>query len=199
MPNVLVPNYSVIQNYFTSPCGALLPLVVVLFLSAGCKRDFGGTRLFEVTYAPQNLSVPAGQVSPISWVVDIDPLPTGFAQALADNGVPAEDVDLVGGFRARVTTLDGTDFSEIDRIELRACPRGQQFGCDRFQNVFTWTEAGGGRRQTLNLNPTPINFRELFVGNEEFRFEITFRPRISTTQSIAYRLEWSVQAVGDLD
>lgn len=176
-----------------------MPFLLILFLATGCKSEFGGTRLFDLTYAPQNFVVPAGIVSPFFHVAAIDPLPTGFSQALMDNNVAIEDIDLVGGFRARITTLDGSDFSDIGRIELRACPQGQSLGCDQLQNVFTWTEAGGGRRQTLDLNPTPINFRELFLGNEEFRFEIAFRPFQSTTQSIELRLEWSVQAVGDLD
>lgn len=188
-------NYSTIFRY------VLLPALFFLFLASGCVRNTQGTRLFEVTYAPRDLVVLSGVVFPFFGTVSLDPLPTGFDQALMDNNVSANDIDLIGGFRARVTTLDGSDFSEINRIEIRACPRGQTGGCDQLQNVFTWDEAGGGRRQSLDLNPSLINFRELFLGNENFRFEINFYPfpGESISQPIEYRLEWSVQAVGDLD
>lgn len=183
----------------TSVRYAILPALLILFLFAGCKREFGGTRLFEITYAPQDLVIPAGLVAPNSWVGSAEPIQTGFMQALADNNLSMEDVDLIGGLRARVTTLDGNDFNDIGRIQIRICPQGQQLGCDQLQNIFTWDNVGGARQQSLNLNPTPLNFRELFFSRESFRFEIAFTPFTSTNTPIELRLEWAIQAVGDLD
>lgn len=178
----------------------IVPALLCLLLVSACKQEFGGERLFELEFAPQSGVVPAGVVAPNTWVIGVEPIATGFTQAMADNGVTTDDIDLVGGFRARVTSLDGTDFSDISRIELRACPRGQQFGCDPLQSLFSWSEFGGTtRRQALDLNPTNINAREIFLSRENIRLELVVTPFASTQVPLNIRVDWSVQAVGNLE
>ena len=176
----------------------LFPVIILLFLSAGCGREFGGTRLFTIQYPVINFSLPAGQTT--TFFIARDRVATGFVEALRDNNLEAEDVDLVGGFRARIVSLSGEDFSAIERIDLRACPVGNPNGCtDLTFNLFSIEDNFGRRQQTLNLNPSPVNLRELFLGNDNFRFEIVVFPGQTTAFPIEARLEWEVQAVGDLE
>lgn len=142
--------------------------------------------------------IPAGQVG--SFFIARDRMATGFFEAMRENNVDGDDVDLVGGFRARMVSLTGDDFSAIERIDLRACPVGNPNGCtDLTFNLFSLTDNFGRRQQNINLNPSPINLRELFVGSDDFRFEIVIFPGQTTAFPIEARLEWEVQAVGDLD
>lgn len=172
--------------------------MLLLLLYPGCEREFGGTRLFTVTYPVLEFGIPAGQIG--TFFLAQDRMPTAFFDALRENNVTAEDVDLVGGFRARITSLTGDDFGEIERIDLRACPVGTPNGCtDLTFNLFSLTDNFNRRQQTVNLNPTPVNARELFLGSDEFRFEIVIFPGQTTSIPIDARLEWEVQAVGDLD
>lgn len=169
----------------------------VLF-ATGCKREFGGTRLFTVTYPVLEFGIPAGQTG--TFFIAQSRIPTGFFDALRENMVEAGDVDLVGGFRARITSLSGEDFGEIERVDLRACPVGTPNGCtDITFNLFSLTDNFNRRQQQINLNPTPVNAHGLFLGSDDFRFEIVIFPGQTTSVPIDARLEWEVQAVGDLD
>lgn len=145
-----------------------------------------------------DIPIRAGETS--TFFVARDRMPTGFFEALRDNDVTGDDVDLVGGFRARLVALNGEDFSQIERVDLRACPVGTPNGCtDITFNLFSITDNFNRRQQTLNLNPSPVNLRNLFVGSDEFRFEIVVFPGQTTSFPIEARLEWEIQAVGDLD
>ncbi|MEM6771595.1 MAG: hypothetical protein AAF597_13510 [Bacteroidota bacterium] len=185
-------NYSIIRT------AVILFALFVLFFSAGCQRDFGGTRLFTVTYPVLEFGIPAGQTT--TFFLAQNRVPTGFFDALRDNNVDASDVDLVGGFRARITSLSGEDFGEIERVDVRACPVGTPNGCtDLTFNLFSLSDNFNRRQQQINLNPSPINARELFLGSDDFRFEIVIFPGQTTSVPIDARLEWEVQAVGDLE
>lgn len=172
--------------------------LLLVLLASGCKQEFGGTRLFTVTYPVLEFGIPAGQTG--TFFIAQNRIPTSFFDALRDNMIDADAVDLVGGFRARITSLSGDDFGEIERVDLRACPVGTPNGCtDITFNLFSLSDNFNRRQQQMNLNPTPVNARELFLGNDDFRFEIVIFPGQTTSIPIDARLEWEVQAVGDLD
>lgn len=176
----------------------LLPAVLLILFASGCRNEFQGTRLFTVQYPVIDFIIPAGIIG--TNVAARPSLPTGFFDALRDNNVDAEAVDLVGGFRARIVSLDGQDFSQIDRIDLRACPVGQPNGCtDITFNLFSIPDNCRRNQAVLNLSPSLVNLRDLFVGSDDFRFEIVTVPCQTTSFPIEARLEWEVQAVGDLD
>jgi hypothetical protein len=177
----------------------LLFSFAVLFLSLGCERTTDGTRLLEVNYPPVDFVIPAGQPNFQTLVIAQDGLATRFAEEMMANNVNPEDIDLVGGLRARVVSLDGQDLSELERIELRACPIGQVNGCDQFDILFSVDDLFRRRDQTVNLNPGLRNFRSLFLGNDNIRIEIVLRPGLTTSITVEARLEWSVTAIGDLD
>ena len=175
----------------------LLPLLVLLVV--GCTPDERGTRLFEVTYPVMEFTLPAGQTS-FRSAVSGGTLPTRFQEALTDNNVDPAEVDLVGGLRARVVSLTGDDFREIERIEVRACPVGSAGGCiDISTLLFSQADLFNRRQQTVDLSPSLVNHRELFLGNEAFRMELIFVAGNVTSRALEGRLEWSVMAVGDLD
>jgi hypothetical protein len=143
-------------------------------------------------------ALPAGQFN--SYVIARESLPTGFFEALSDNDFDASDVDLVGGLRARIVSLTGDDFSQIERIDLRACPLDTPGGCTNITyNLFSIRDNYRRNQQTVNLNPTPVNLRELFIGSDNFRFEIVVFPGETTSIPVDARLEWTIHAVGDLE
>ncbi|NJC27379.1 hypothetical protein [Neolewinella antarctica] len=164
----------------------------------GCLGNAEGERLFEVQYPVHDFVIPAGQQSNSTIVAPQASLPTRFAEEIARANVTADDIDLIGGFRARVVSLTGDNFNEIRRIELRACPLGQRTGCDPAQLIFTVDDLVNRNLRTVNLNPSLVNARETFLG-EQMRVEVVLFPVNVTTISFDARLEWSVQAVGDLD
>ncbi len=176
----------------------IFSLTLILLLALGCRGDAEGVRLFEVTYPVIEFDIPAGQAPFSSFVVAQPNLATGFTEAIADAGLDANDVDLVGGLRARVTSLTGDDFGQFERIELRACPVGQAGGCDRFDLLFSVSDLFRRRQLSVPLNPGLRNFRELFL-EDRMQVELVMFAGEFTSVSLQARLEWSVQAVGDLD
>ncbi|MCP9234461.1 hypothetical protein [Lewinella sp. JB7] len=169
-------------------------LVLVL---CGCPRSTFGDRLFEINYPVVDITIPAGQPSFRTYVVAQPQLETGFQQAMIDNGVEPSDIYLVGGVRARLTSLSGEDFREIERIELRVCPASES-DCTFIDLMFSISDLGGRRQQVVNLNPGEKNFRNLFLEREEVRMELVIFPFDVTTQNIDARLEWTIGAVGGL-
>jgi hypothetical protein len=113
--------------------------------------------------------------------------------------VTSDEIDIYGGLRARVTSLSGEDFSEIERIELRACPVGQVGGCDQRDIMFSQSDLFRRRQQTIDLSPGLINFRELFLGSDNVRIELVFFPGITTSRTIEARLEWAGVAFGNVE
>ncbi|MTB53665.1 hypothetical protein [Lewinella sp. W8] len=177
----------------------LLFSLSVILLAFGCQRSTDGTRLLEVTYPPIDFVIPAGQPNFQTLVIAQDGLATRFVEEMMANNVDPSDIDLVGGLRGRVTSLDGQDLGELERIELRACPIGQPNGCNQFDILFSVDDLFRRRDQVVNLNPGLRNFRNLFVGNDNIRIEIVLTPGLTTSITVEARLEWSVTAIGDLD
>ncbi|MBB4078975.1 hypothetical protein GGR28_001592 [Lewinella aquimaris] len=169
-------------------------LVLTLF---GCPKSTIGDRLFDINYPVLEFTVPAGQSSFRTFVVARPEFATGFNQALADNGVDVDDIDLVGGVRARITSISGEDFREIERIELRVCPASES-DCTFIDLMFSISDLGGRRQQVVNLNPGEKNFRSLFLTEENVRMELVFFPLEVTTRNIDARLEWTIGAIGGL-
>ena len=176
----------------------ILLLLSFICLIAGCRGDLQGDRLFEVQYPVLNFPIPAGQVAFRSYTVQQNNLPTQFARAMADAGVDADDVDLVGGLRARVVSQTGDDFGEFDRIELRVCAVDQTVCEPGLSLLFSVDDLFRRRQLTVNLNPGLRNFRELFL-NERMNVELVFFANNVTTVALDARLEWSVQAIGNLE
>jgi hypothetical protein len=168
-------------------------------LITSCKLDTSGDRLFEVTYPVVEFVVPAGQPSFQTLVIAQSSIPTSFVDAMMEANVTTDDIDLVGGLRARVVSLTGEDFSEIERIELRACPVGSPGGCNQQDIMFSVDDLFRRRQQTVNLNPSLVNFKTLFAGNDNVRVELVFRSGITTSRIIQARLEWTAVAFGNLE
>ncbi len=176
----------------------LLFAALALLLSSGCSRNAIGDRLFDLNYPVIDFTIPAGQPSFQTFVVAQPRMGTEFRETMTDNGFTEDDIDIVGGIRARVTSLSGEDFREIERMELRVCTPGPQ-GCTFIDLMFSVDDLGGRRQQTVNLNPGQKNFRNVFLENEEVRMELVITPFNITSQNIQARLEWTVGAVGGLE
>ncbi|OAV42987.1 hypothetical protein [Lewinella sp. 4G2] len=173
----------------------LLPLI---FLSAGCGSDNLGDRLFEVQYPVIEFPIPAGQSRIQQFVVADPSVATRFQEEMQRAGVTADDIDLVGGLRARVTSLTGDDFSEFERMELRVCPVGQSGGCDQFDLLFSVDDLFRRRQVRVDLNPGLRNLKDIFLG-ERMRVELILVAGDFSSVALDARLEWSVQAVGNLE
>ena len=167
-----------------------------LSLLYACPSSNNGERLFEITYAPIEFIVPAGQVAPQLFVVSQASMITRFLPTLADSDFTADDVDQVGGIRARIVSLSGEDFREIRRVELRVCPSSEP-QCTLADIMFS-VDHDGRRQQVINLNPGLRNFRNLYLEQEAVRMELVFHPLGITSQNIETRLEWTIGAVGGL-
>ncbi len=163
----------------------------------GCPRSSLGERLFDITYPPIEFVIPAGQPSFRTYVIAQRGVTTGFQEQLADSGFSADDVDVVSGVRARLVSLSGEDFREIERIELRVCPTSET-DCTYIDLLFSIDDLGGRRQQVVNLNPGERNFRNLFLEEDAVRVELVLTPFNVTTQNIDARLEWTIGALGGL-
>ena len=173
----------------------LLTTLTVL-LASGCNNDGIGTRLFDVRYDPINVIIPAGQQAGVQWVLGIDRFPARFLNEMRDAGVTADEIDAVYGSRARLTSLTGEDFRQIEGLEIRACPVGSPGGCDPLSRVFSMRDLYGRRQATIDINPAPPNLRDLFLTDELIRVEFIVIPGETTNRTIEARLEWSVGAFG---
>lgn len=176
--------------YLALPC---------LLLVSSCKREGPGDILFEILYPIDEIAILSGQSSIQTIVVPQNSVPTGLVDAMRDANVTADDIDVFGGLRARVVSVSGEDFSEVERIEIRACPVGTPGGCDQFSLMFSVDDLFGRRQQTINLNPSPVNFKTLFLSNDNVRIELVFRFGITTSRNIEARLEWAGAAFGNVD
>ena len=172
-----------------------LPL---LLFASGCRPDSQGDRLFDIVFPVTEFAIPAGQAQFRSFVVALPQVETDFTGTLARNNLDAADVDLVGGLRARVVSLTGDDWGEFERVELRVCPVGQENGCDQFDLMFSVDDLFRRRQLTVNLNPGLRNHSDLFM-DDQVRVELIFTAGNFTSAAMQGRLEWSVQAVGNLD
>jgi hypothetical protein len=173
-----------------------LAILAVIALS-GCPRSTVGERLFDITYPVTEFLIPAGQPSFQTFVIAQPRRPTNFLDELSASGFQPEDVDIVGGIRARVTSLAGEDFSEIERMELRVCPATES-GCTFIDLMFSVDDLGRRRQFVVNLNPGEKNFRNLFLEHRDVRVELVITPFAVTTRNIEARLEWTVGAIGGL-
>jgi hypothetical protein len=170
-----------------------------MLLISACKRDINGDRLFEVPYPIVDFIVPAGVPSFQTFVVAQNSVPTGVVEAMRLASVTADEVDVYGGLRARVVSLTGEDFGEIERIELRACPVGTSGGCDQATIMFSQSDLFRRRQQSVDLSPQLLNFKDLFLGNDNVRIELVFRPGSTTSRTIEARLEWAGVAFGNVE
>ncbi len=142
--------------------------------------------------------MPAGQSGFSAFVAARPSIPTGLTNALRDAQLTADDVAVFGGLRARIVSLTGEDFSEIERIELRACTVGTPGGCQPLTfPVFTQDDLFRRRQQSIDLNPSPVNLKTLFLGNENIRLELILQPGTTTTRTIEARFEWAMAAFGE--
>ncbi|MEL7163377.1 MAG: hypothetical protein AAFN92_21650, partial [Bacteroidota bacterium] len=148
-----------------------------------------------------DIPVPAGISSFTTHVAAQPELPVNLRDEMQRTNTVATDIDYLGGLRARLTSLNGEDFGELERIELRACPVGQSRGCSQFDIMFSVSDLFNRRDQVVNLSPSPIerNFSELFLANDAVRIEVVFFPAQTTSRVVEARLEWSIHAVGNLD
>ena len=172
-----------------------------LFLSLfvlGCGDNDRGDQLFQVVYDPVSITIPAGRPAFATLVVADPSIETGILRAIQESETDIEAVDEISGRFARLVSVSGEDFRELERLELRLCPVGQNLGCDQFDLLFSVDDLFGRRQQVVNLNPGLKNFRNLLLGNEQVRFELVITPGQTTTRSIEARLEWAVAGVGGL-
>ena len=185
-------NLSAIARFlcFVLPC---------LFLVSACVPDTNGDRLFEVPYPIVDFSIPAGRPTFQSHVVSQNSVPTGLVEAMRIAGVSPDEVDVYSGLRARVVSLTGDNFDEVERIELRACPIGTPGGCAPQDLLFSQSDLFRRRQQTIDLNPGLVNFRELFLGSDNVRVELVFFFGITTSRTIEARLEWAGAAFGNVE
>lgn len=171
-----------------------------MLLVSACKQISNGDRLFEVPYPIVEFDIPAGRPSFQSIVVPQNSIPTGLLDAMQQANVSADEIDVFGGLRARVVSLTGEDFSDIDRIELRACPVGTTNGCSSTLDImFSQDDLFRRRQQTVDLSPGLINFRELFLGSDNVRIELIFFPGTTTSRALEGRLEWAGAAFGNVE
>ena len=165
----------------------------LLLLLFGCPQDRGET-LFEIIYEPIDTTLPPGQPSFQTFVVSRPVLPTRFLSTLQNNNVSLDQIDEVSGLFARITSLSGEDFSELRSIDLRVCPVDQVGGCTDFDVLFSVDDLFRRRDIVVNLNPGLRNFLPVFA-EENVQLEIVFVSGRTTTQSIDFRVEWSVRGV----
>ncbi len=175
------------RTYFS-----LLALAALLF-GTGCG-DSAPTALFQITYEPFSFGIPAGFSSIQSFVQPIPMLRTNFERERAAANVDVNEIDFVGGFRARLVSVNGEDFSQFERAELRFCPVGQVNGCERLEFMFSTGDLFGRRLTVIDLSPQLKNFRDLFLMNEEVRAEIVLFPGRTTNRTIEARLEYTIAA-----
>ena len=172
-------------------------LLLLSVLALGCPRSELGDRLFEINYPAITFVIPAGQASFQTFVIAQPELPTQFLATLIDREVDEAEVDAVSGLRARISSLSGEDFREIERMELRVCG-SDEVGCTQIDIMFSVSDLTGRRQTSVNLNPGLRNFRELYLSQEVVRMELVIFPSNVTSQTIECRLDWSIRAVGGL-
>jgi hypothetical protein len=171
----------------------LLSVSLLAVLAAtGCRQD-RGERLFEIIYEPIQFQLPAGLSFPNSWVLQQIPVDSRYAEMLDDTNTSPDEVTAVGGAVARLTALNGDDFSSLSSVAIRFCPVSEP-ACTEADEVFYLGDLFGRRQTTLRLNPGLRNIKPL-VESGEFQMELIVTPAASTQANITCRLEYSLEAV----
>jgi len=168
-------------------------LLLSIVLAFGCQQDLG-EQLFEINYPPLDFTLPPGQPPFQAFVLAQSNMTSRFEDALNNNNISADEVDEVSGLFARITSLSGEDFGQLEGVDLRLCPVGQTNGCSEFDILFSIDNLYRRREVVINLNPGLRNFKELFE-SDRFDMELVFFSGETTNQSIDCRLEWSVRGV----
>ncbi|MCX8212162.1 MAG: hypothetical protein ACJATN_001181 [Neolewinella sp.] len=65
--------------------------------------------------------------------------------------------------------------------------------------MFSQSDLFRRRQQSVDLSPQLLNFKDLFLGNDNVRIELVFRPGSTTSRTIEARLEWAGVAFGNVE
>jgi hypothetical protein len=167
-------------------------LLALLLLASSCRQE-RGERLFEIIYEPIQFDLPAGLSFPNSWVLQQVPVDARYDELLAQTNTSPDEVTAIGGAFARLTAVDGNDFSTLSSVAIRMCPVGER-ACTEADEVFFLGDLFGRRQTTLRLNPGLRNIKPL-IESGEFMMELIITPAASTVTNITCRLEYSLEVV----
>lgn len=167
----------------------LLPL---LFFVLACRGD-RGDQLFIINYPPIDFDLPAGIGFPNSWVVTQEVVNSRLQSSIDDAGVSADQITAIGGAFARLSSLDGNDYRDLQSVSVRICPVGTAI-CSEADEIFFLGDLVGRRNTLINLNPGLRNV-QLLVETGRFKLELVLTPAQTTRATIASRFEFSLEAV----
>lgn len=168
-----------------------LGIVVFVLLATACRNEVGEF-LFEMTYPPRNLSLPAGTNTFTAAVLSATNLPTNYPDYLTASGNSATDVTKIVPNFARLEALDGLDIGFLSEISVRICPVNQQ-NCSIADEAFYIDDLYRRNITSVNLQPGLGNFKDLLSSNL-YKLEVVFFLGEISPYTVDFRLEYGFEA-----
>lgn len=168
-----------------------LGILAFILLASACRNEVGEL-LFEMTYPPRTLSLPAGTNTFTAAVLSATNLPTNYPDYLAASGNSAADVTKIVPNFARLESLDGLDIGFLSEISVRICPVNQQ-NCTIADETFYIDDLYRRNITSVNLQPGLGNFKDLLSSNL-YKLEVVFFLGEISPYTVDFRLEYGFEA-----
>lgn len=166
--------------------------VLALVLLASSCRDDVGEFLFEMTYPPRTLSLPAGTNTFTAAVLSASNIPTNYPDYLSSSGHSAGDVNKILPRFARLEAVDGLDIGFLSEISVRICPINQQ-NCTIADEAFYIDDLYRRNITSTSLQPGLGNFKDLLSSNL-YRLEVVFFLGEISPYTVDFRLDYGFEA-----
>ena len=160
-------------------------------MASSCRDDVGEL-LFEMTYPPRTLSLPAGTNTFTAAVLSASNIPTNYPDYLASSGNSAADVPKILPRFARLEAVDGLDIGFLSEISVRICPINQQ-NCTIADEAFYIDDLYRRNITSVNLQPGLGNFKDLLSSNL-YKLEVVFFLGEISPYTVDFRLDYGFEA-----
>ncbi len=147
---------------------ALYFLFILLLLTQCRKED--GEFLFEMPYPNirGDFDLSAGLL--FGYVLPIGPLNTNLEELLTAAMTTEEEVSVIQGASATLSSLDGVELDFIEEIRLLLCAPGDVSNCQI--EVFYLDNIPFNTGSTLRLQPNITNLKDFLINQPDFRMEL---------------------------
>lgn len=157
-----------------------------------CNRD-DRERVFEIIYPNLQFTLPVGLTAQTAWGYNLRSVPSNLKNYLRENNTDTAVIAAINPYSARITSLDGFDYNFVEEISVRICSTDKS-QCTTADEVFYIDDLRGRAGESVELLPTLRNVEKL-LSQDNFRLEMVFFFRNTSTYSVQSKLDMAFEAV----
>ena len=148
---------------------SIIIYVLILFSLSQC-RNSDGEFLFEMNYLNNRATLNVNGGLLVGYVKSVGPLNTNLEELLTAAGTTQEEVSIIQGVSATITSIDGFDLDFIDEARLILCRSDETSNCSI--EMFHLDNIPFNTRRSIRLQPGVTNLKEFLINQEAFSVEL---------------------------